>query len=135
MSVGKGLDGVVLFGNELLLAVRRGQGVRTNVRNSSRVFGSSRKPPNMAEVTVLALIFCTPLMTMHMCLSRKTKVSLVHVKCQVSRQFVKITPLRPQHQLRAVLPPRRQPAQFVLSVSLGPVGAGCIFPQSCITQS
>lgn len=45
-----------------------GQGARTNVRNSSRVFGSSRKPPSIADVTVLALIFCTPRITIHMCL-------------------------------------------------------------------
>ena len=42
--------------------------VRTKVRNSSRVLGSSRNVPNMDEVTVLLLVFCTPRITMHMCL-------------------------------------------------------------------
>ena len=49
----------------------RCHGVRTKVKNSSRVFGSSRKAPSIAEVTVLALIFCTPRITMHMCLSHQ----------------------------------------------------------------
>lgn len=40
----------------------------TRFKNSSRVFGSSRKTPSMVEVTVLLLIFCTPRITMHMCL-------------------------------------------------------------------
>jgi hypothetical protein len=59
MSFGNLDDGVVFrIGKEtLLLPKNRGQGVRTKVRNSSRVLESSRKPPNMAEVTVLALIF------------------------------------------------------------------------------
>ena len=63
--------------------------MRTNVRNSSRVFESSRKPPNMAEVTVLALIFCTPLITLHMCLSRKKEISYIirDVKHQSGRRF------------------------------------------------
>ncbi len=70
MSFGKLDDGVVFrIGKETFsLPKNRGQGVRTNVRNSSRVLESSRKPPNMAEVTVLALIFWTPRMTMHICL-------------------------------------------------------------------
>lgn len=38
------------------------------VRNSSRVFGSSRNTPSMVLVTVLLFIFCTPRITMHMCL-------------------------------------------------------------------
>lgn len=38
----------------------------TKFKNSSRVFGSSRKTPSMVEVTVLLLIFCTPRITMHM---------------------------------------------------------------------
>jgi len=45
--------------------------VRTKVRNSSRVFGSSLKLPNMADVNVLLLIFCTPRITIHMCLLSK----------------------------------------------------------------
>lgn len=40
----------------------------TRLRNSSRVFGSSRKTPSMVDVTVLLLIFWTPRITMHMCL-------------------------------------------------------------------
>ena len=42
--------------------------VLTKLRNSSRVFGSSRKTPSIVDVTVLLLIFCTPRITMHMCL-------------------------------------------------------------------
>ena len=42
------------------------------VRNSFLVLGSSLKPPSMHEVTVLELIFCTPLMTMHMWLASTT---------------------------------------------------------------
>lgn len=37
-----------------------------SVRNSSRVFGSSLKTPNMVLVTVLLFIFWTPRITMHM---------------------------------------------------------------------
>lgn len=42
--------------------------VLTRLRNSSRVFGSSRKTPNIVDVTVLLLIFWTPRITIHMCL-------------------------------------------------------------------
>lgn len=72
MSVGKSFDAVAVFCflEELESEKNRGQGVRTNVRNSSRVLGSSRNPPSMAEVTVFALIFWTPRMTIHMCLNR-----------------------------------------------------------------
>lgn len=38
----------------------------TRFKNSSLVLGSSRKTPNIVEVTVLLLIFCTPRITMHM---------------------------------------------------------------------
>lgn len=41
------------------------------VRNSSLVFGSSRNTPSMVLVTVLLFIFCTPRITMHMCLQNK----------------------------------------------------------------
>ena len=41
---------------------------RVRVRNSSRLFGSSRNTPSMQLVTVFAPGFWTPLMTMHMCL-------------------------------------------------------------------
>ena len=39
-----------------------------SVKNSSRVFGSSRNTPNIVLVTVLLFIFCTPRMTIHICL-------------------------------------------------------------------
>lgn len=45
--------------------------VLTRLRNSSRVFGSSRKTPNMVDVTVLLFIFWTPRITIHMCLWNK----------------------------------------------------------------
>ena len=41
-------------------------------RNSALVLGSSLKTPIMEEVTVRALIFCTPRMTMHMWLASTT---------------------------------------------------------------
>ena len=41
------------------------------VRNSSRVLGSSRNTPNIVLVTVLLFIFCTPRITIHMCLQNK----------------------------------------------------------------
>lgn len=41
------------------------------VRNSSRVFGSSRNTPSIVLVTVLLFIFCTPRITIHMCLQNK----------------------------------------------------------------
>lgn len=37
-------------------------------RNSSRVFGSVRKTPSIAEVTVVEDDFWTPLISMHICL-------------------------------------------------------------------
>lgn len=46
------------------------------VRNSSLVFGSSRKTPNIVLVTVLLFIFCTPLITMHMCLQSNVVLSI-----------------------------------------------------------
>jgi len=39
-----------------------------SVKNSSRVFGSSRNTPNIVLVTVLLFIFCTPRITIHICL-------------------------------------------------------------------
>ncbi|KAJ0056776.1 hypothetical protein NL108_017463 [Boleophthalmus pectinirostris] len=42
--------------------------VRMRVRNSSLVFGSSLKTPSIVLVTVLEFIFCTPRITIHMCL-------------------------------------------------------------------
>lgn len=45
-----------------------------SVRNSSRVFGSSLKTPNMVLVTVLLFIFWTPRITMHMWLRRRAEV-------------------------------------------------------------
>lgn len=42
------------------------------VRNSSRVFGSSRNTPSIVLVTVLLFIFCTPRITIHMCVASTT---------------------------------------------------------------
>lgn len=55
----------------------------TKLRNSSRVLGSSRKTPSIVDVTVLLLIFCTPLITIHMCLQQKNDKKLIMVKCRV----------------------------------------------------
>ena len=46
--------------------VQRGYRLLMRVRNSSRVLGSSRNTPSMQLVVVVALIFCTPRMTMHL---------------------------------------------------------------------
>lgn len=43
-------------------------------KNSSRVFWSSRNEPSIVDVMVLLLIFCTPLITMHMCLKSNDSV-------------------------------------------------------------
>lgn len=43
------------------------------MRNSSRVFGSSRNRPNIDEVTVMLPGFSTPLIVMHMWLCRNTR--------------------------------------------------------------
>lgn len=52
-------------------------GYRIRVRNSSRVLGSSRNTPNIVLVTVLLFSFCTPLITIHMCLKYiKTKIEV-----------------------------------------------------------
>lgn len=51
-----------------------------NDKNSSRVFGSSRKTPIMVLVTVLLLLFCTPRIIMHRCLLKgrdREKVSKI----------------------------------------------------------
>ena len=42
-----------------------------SVKNSSRDLGSSRRAPNMQLVTVLLPGFCTPRMTIHICLEKK----------------------------------------------------------------
>jgi len=41
------------------------------VKNSSRDLGSSLSAPSMQLVTVLLLGFCTPRMTIHICLENK----------------------------------------------------------------
>lgn len=41
-------------------------------KNSSRVFESSRNTPSIVLVIVLLFIFCTPRITMHMCLWQPT---------------------------------------------------------------
>lgn len=50
----------------------------TRFKNSSLVLGSSRKTPNMVDVTVLLFIFCTPLMTIHMCLKTIKLITIQH---------------------------------------------------------
>lgn len=40
-------------------------------KNSSRDLGSSLRAPNMQLVTVLLLGFCTPRITIHICLQKK----------------------------------------------------------------
>lgn len=47
-----------------------------SVKNSSRVFGSSRNTPNIVLVTVLLFIFCTPRITIHMCLEETRGTSI-----------------------------------------------------------
>lgn len=42
-------------------------------RNSSLVFESSRNTPSIVLVIVLLFIFCTPRITMHMCLLQTSK--------------------------------------------------------------
>ena len=44
---------------------------RINAKYSSRVLESSRNTPNMVLVMVLLLIFCTPRITMHICLKKQ----------------------------------------------------------------
>lgn len=58
------------------------------MRNSSRVLGSSRNTPSMVEVTVLLLIFCTPRITMHMCLWRRERGALDAVRRMRTRHVV-----------------------------------------------
>lgn len=47
-----------------------------SVKNSSRVFGSSRNTPNIVLVTVLLFIFCTPRITIHICLEEMREESI-----------------------------------------------------------
>lgn len=54
-----------------------------SVRNSSRVFGSSRNTPSMVLVTVLLFIFCTPRITMHMCVASITTPTPAGCKASV----------------------------------------------------
>lgn len=51
------------------------------LRNSFLVSGLSWKPPNMTLVTVLAFIFCTPRITIHMWLKyiEGKKSKLLHI--------------------------------------------------------
>ena len=96
-------------------------------RNSSRVFGSSLNTPNIVDVVVVAWSFCTPRITMHMCLEEKSPFpspfsSLrrlyddsnaswlnrlakrlgdlfreAFLNCRIHRGFKKITPLPASH--------------------------------------
>ena len=50
-------------------------------RNSSRVRWSDRNSPSMVEVVVLELIFCTPRITMHMCLKSFTRIIILIGSC------------------------------------------------------
>ena len=45
--------------------------IRPSDKNSSRVFGSSRKTPSIADVVVRELTFCAPRMTIHICLEKQ----------------------------------------------------------------
>lgn len=54
-----------------------------SVRNSSRVFGSSLKTPNMVLVTVLLFIFWTPRITMHMWVASMTTPTPVGCRASV----------------------------------------------------
>lgn len=88
-----------------------------SVRNSSRVFGSSRNTPNIVLVTVLLFIFCTPRITIHMCLG-ETRGESVHqehswersnpsgrdVSCTVTFNSGKVT--KPPHPERATAAPQ-----------------------------
>lgn len=84
----------------------------TRFRNSSLVFGSSRKTPSIVDVTVLLLIFWTPRITMHMCLEETTRQS----KHLVWRELgVQLTLLQWRLQPRLAALPESRRRQFVWS--------------------
>lgn len=61
--------------------------VLTRFKNSSRVFGSSRNTPSIVDVTVLLLIFCTPRITMHICLKNTYRNSVSETKLKPKRKI------------------------------------------------
>ena len=55
-----------------------------SVKNSSLVFGLSRNSPNIVDVTVLLLIFCTPRITIHIWLKKaEFLIKLIQLLCNL----------------------------------------------------